>query len=512
MTHTRRGFLKRSAMLAPALAGMAPGAARKRPNILFAIADDWSWPFITTAGDRTVKTPAFDRVVREGVSFRHAYTVAPTCTASRGSVLTGQWFARLEQGANLWSTLPAKFDVYPDLLEKGGYAVGYTGKGWGPGDWEVSGRKRNPAGPEFNKRTGTPPAKGMSQIDYAANFGDFIAQRPAGKPFCFWYGGHEPHRAYEKGSGLRAGKRLADVRVPACLPDAPEVRSDLLDYALEIDWFDTHLGRILHLLEQSGELDNTLVAVTGDNGLPFPRCKTNLYECGTHVPLAVRWGGEMKGGRVVEDFISLADMAPTFLAAAGLEPAPAMTGRSFLNILASTKSGWVDPQREQVLVGRERHTVAQPQGTGGYPMRAIRTRDYLYIRNYLPDRYPAGADTGDGEGFRDIDAGPTKTFMLEHRKDAAVSNLFELGFGRRPAEEIYDLRKDGTELHNIAADPGSAAVKAKLASALEAQLKSWKDPRVLGQGDVFDQYPYLGAGMSKKSRGSGKRKQAAPGR
>ena len=358
MTYTRRTFLQAAGAL----------ALRPRPNILFAIADDWSWPFASMAGDKSVNTPTFDRIAREGVTFRRAYAVAPTCTASRGAILTGQWFARLEEGSNLHGTLPAKFDVYPDLLEKNGYSVGCTGKGWGPGDWRPGGRTRNPAGPEFQQRTAPAPASGMRDNDYAANFADFLARRPKDSPFCFWYGGHEPHRVYEKGSGVRAGKRLADVRVPPNLPDTPEVRSDLLDYALEIEWFDTHLGRMLKMLEQAGELDNTLIAVTGDNGLPFPRSKANLYDRGTHVPLAVRWGAAVKPGREVEDFISLADLAPTFLEAAGLKPAPAMTARSFMDVLASGKSGWVDPKRERVLVGRERHTAAQPEGNAGYPV------------------------------------------------------------------------------------------------------------------------------------------------
>jgi N-sulfoglucosamine sulfohydrolase len=467
------------------------GEAASRPNILFAIADDWSWPFAGIGGDRSVQTPNFDRVAREGVLFRHCYAVAPSCTASRGSILTGQWFARLEEGADLWSTLPAKFDVYPDLLERDGYTVGFTGKGWGPGDFRPGGRTRNPAGPEYNKRLLKPPTTGIHNLDYAANFSDFLAQRKSGQPFCFWYGGHEPHRPYEKGSGLKAGKKLADVRVPGGMPDAEEVRSDLLDYAREIDWFDSQLGLILAQIEKAGELENTLVVVTGDNGLPFPRAKANLYDNGTHVPLAVRWGASVKGGRTIEDFISLADVAPTLLQAAGVRVPAAMTARSFLDIAMSSKSGWVDPKRERVFSGRERHTPAQPDGPGGYPMRSIRTREYLYVRNYKPERYPVGSEKGRSP-YLDIDPGPTKTYMMEHRADAAVANLFELGFGKRPAEELYELRSDAAELKNRATDPKLADVRKRLASELEGQLKEWKDPRVLGGGDAFDRYPYLG--------------------
>jgi uncharacterized sulfatase len=491
---TRRGFLRAGAMLAPAIVAGSPSS---RPNILFAIADDWSWPFASIAGDKTANTPMFDRIAREGVLFRHAHTVAPTCTASRGSILTGQWFARLEQGGNLWSSLSAKFDVFPDLLERNGYLVGCTGKGWGPGDFRPGGRSRNPAGPEYNQRTSPPPATGIHNIDYARNFADFLAARSARQPFCFWYGGHEPHRVYQAGTGLRAGKRLADVLLPAGLPDSLEVRSDLLDYALEIEGFDTHLGRMVRMLEEAGELDNTIIAVTGDNGLPFPRAKANLYDNGTHVPLAVRWSAKVPGGRTVDDFISLQDLAPTFLRAAGLEPPSAMTARSFLDILTTTKSGRVDPKRERVFTGRERHTIAQPDSTAGYPMRAIRTRDYLYVRNYRPERFPAGVDTRAANAYRDIDPGPTKTFMMDHRGDPAVANLFELGFGKRPAEELYDLRSDAAELRNLASDSSHAQIKARLAAELDAQLRSWRDPRALGAGDEFDNYPYYGSRDTK---------------
>lgn len=488
---TRRDLLKSATIAAPCIHVKAAKTAR--PNVLFAIADDWSWPFASIAGSTIAQTPNFDRVAKEGVLFRTAHTVAPTCTASRGSILTGQWFARLQEGGDLWGTLPAKFDVYPDLLEKTGYHIGFTGKGWGPGQIAPGGRTRNPAGPEFNGKKATPPAKGMHDIDYAANFSEFLSKRSQQQPFCFWYGGHEPHREYEAGSGQRAGKRLEDVRIPFGLPDSPATRGDLLDYALEIEWFDTHLGRMLKMLEQANELDNTIIAVTGDNGLPFPRAKANLYDNGTHVPLAMRWGARVPRGRVVDDFISLPDLAPTFLEAAGVTVPPAITARSLMGILRSKSSGRVDPQRDRVFTGRERHTIAQPDGPGGYPMRAVRTRDYLYIRNYHPERFPTGVDTQAANAYRDIDPGPTKQFMMDHRTDPAVANLFELGFGKRPGEELYDLRSDPGEQRNVASDPKFAAIKGKLANELTQQLKQWQDPRGSGSGDEFDAYPYYGS-------------------
>jgi N-sulfoglucosamine sulfohydrolase len=467
---------------------------RRLPNILFCIADDWSWPHASIAGDKVVKTPTFDRVAREGVRFQNAFVTAPSCTPSRGSIVTGQWHWRLEEGGNLWSTLPAKFAVYPDLLEKAGYHVGVTRKGWGPGQPQPGGRTRNPAGPAYK------------------DFNAFLAARPEGRPFCFWFGSNDPHRPYEWQSGVKGGMRPQDVKVPPCLPDSEIVRQDLCDYYFEVQRFDREVGEILDVLAAKGELENTLVVMTGDNGLPFPRCKSNLYDTGTNVPLAMRWPGHIKASRTVEDFVSLQDLAPTFLEAAGLKPLPEMTGRSLLSILTSDKSGRVDPARDHVLVGKERHAWVR-QGGLGYPCRAIRTYEYLYIRNFKPDRWPAGDPVGGGEPYDvkrtygDIDDSPTKTYMIEHRDDPAVKRPFELAVAKRPAEELYDLRKDPNQLNNVAGGPSYAKVKEELATRLMAELKATGDPRVVGNGDVFDTYPYYGGQPAGGQKAKGKKQK-----
>ncbi|HUS71650.1 MAG TPA: sulfatase [Sedimentisphaerales bacterium] len=502
LNNTRRDFLKAVGIGTVSLTFsgctnasqlFAGQVAKDRPNILFCIADDWSWPHAGIAGDKVVKTPTFDRVAREGVLFKNAFVSSPSCTPSRGAIVTGQWHWRLEEGGNLWSTLPAKFDVYPDILEQAGYHIGFTRKGWAPGRDGPGGRKRNPAGPRYK------------------NFQQFLKARPEGKPFCFWFGSSDPHRGYKWQSGVKSGMKLEDVEVPACLPDSEHVRTDICDYYWEVQRFDTEVGELLKVLEENGELDNTLVVISGDNGMPFPRCKSNLYDLGTNVPLAVRWPARVKDGRVVEDFISLADLAPTFLEAAGLKPSSQMTAKSFLNVLTSGKSGRVDPKRDHVLTGKERHVACQEIGMGGYPMRAISTYDFLYIRNFKPDRWPAGAPKGYAQpvdivisrplgtlyGYGDIDAAPAKSFMLKYRDDPKVKKLFELAFGKRPAEELYDLRKDPAQLNNVADKPEYAKVKGRLAADLMAELKATKDPRVLGKGDAFDRYPYYGGGLGR---------------
>jgi N-sulfoglucosamine sulfohydrolase len=475
----RRDFLKKCGIGAVSLgfcASAGTAVSKNQPNIFFCIADDWSWPDASIAGTKVIKTPTFDRVAREGVLFENAFVSAPSCTPSRGAIVTGQWHWRLEEGCDLWSTLPAKFAVYPDMLEKAGYHIGFTRKGWGPGYDEPGGRTRNPAGPSFK------------------DFGKFLEARPSDAPFCFWFGSHDPHRAYKWRSGVESGMKLEDVEVPAPLPDSEQVRTDICDYYWEVQRFDREVGELLKALQEKGELDNTLVVITGDNGLPFPRCKSNLYDRGANVPLAVRWPAKVKGGRVAEDFISLSDLAPTFLEAGGLKPTPDMTGVSFLDILTSGKSGQVDPKRDKVFTGMERHTTRRAGGVG-YPMRAIRTHDYLYIRNFKPDRWPAG----DPQGYGDIDNSPTKTYMMDHRNEPKVKKLFDLAFGKRPAEELYDLRKDPDQLNNVADNPQYAKTKKTLAAELMAKLKETKDPRALGNGDIFDKYPYYGSGYKPKA-------------
>jgi uncharacterized sulfatase len=473
----------------------------RRPNVLFVITDDQSYPHASAYGSRFVDTPAFDRIAREGVLFTNAYVASPGCSPSRAAFLTGRYPWQIEHAGTHASLFPAKYVVFPDLLEKAGYWIGYTGKPWGPGDWRASGRTRNPAGPEFSEHRLEAPFEGMSSVDYAANFGEFLQRRPQGAPFYFWYGSSEPHRRYEQGAGLKLGKRLEDVEVPAYLPDTPEVRSDLLDYAMEIEWADRHLGQILQLLEEAGELDNTLIIVTSDNGMPFPRAKATVYDAGVRVPMAVRWGARVPGDRVVEDLVNLIDFTPTILEAAGVQHPGTypMSGRSLLGLLTSSGSGIVDATRDAVFTGRERHSSARWNNLG-YPQRAIRTRQYLYIRNFTPERWPAGAPRKyeeDGTlgpmhgGYHDIDAGPTLELLTSRADDPYFYGYLHLAVGRLPAEELYDVLNDPDCLRNLAADPAYAAVTREHRERLHAYLKSTGDARVLGNGEIWETYERL---------------------
>ena len=455
-----------------------------RPNILLAIADDWSQEHAGAYGCSWVKTPTFDRIAREGVLFRNCFTSNPKCSPCRASILTGRNTWQLEEAVNHFGVFPAKFQVYPDLLEEAGYFVGYTGKGWGPGDYQAGGFKRNPAGPAFNQFWLKHPLRGISSRDYAANFEAFLQAREPDQPFCFWYGGHEPHRGYEEGSGIRSGKSIKDVELPAYYPDSDIIKSDLLDYSLEVEWFDRHLGKIVEILEEHGELDNTFILVTSDQGMPFPRVKSHIYEHGFHLPLSVRWGKGIEGGKIIDDFINASDFAPTFLELAGLNPHPQMSGKSFLNILESGMSGLIEKTRTCMLVGKERHDLGRPHDWG-YPVRAIRTPDYLYIHNYEPDRWPAGNPE---TGYRVCDLGPTRSFLLRR-----FDGFYRLSFGKRPEEELYRISDDPDCVTNLADKPEFAETKEKLRREMERRLREEKDPRLLGNAAIFDTYMYGGS-------------------
>ncbi len=452
--------------------------ADDRPNILLAIGDDISWHHMGAYGSEFLDTPTFDKLAKQGVLFNNAYCSAPGCSPSRAALLTGKYIWEIEEAGTHAANFPKHLKVYPELLEAEGYFPGYTGKPWGPG--RLTERDRNPAGPEYNNRTmASVPAKGISNKDYAANFSDFLADRPKNKPFVFWFGAHEAHRVFEQGSGEKNGISSDDVVVPAFMPDTELTREDVADYGLEIQWFDSHLGRMLNELKKRGELANTIVVVTADNGMAFPRAKANNYEYGVHMPLIVAWPkGISVGSRRLDDFVSLIDLAPTFLEAAKVQIPSEMSGRSLMPLLKSELEGMVDPTRNFVLSGRERHTHAREENLG-YPIRAIHTAKYNYIRNIHPERLPVGIE------YKDVDASPSHSLMLDNMD----SDLSQLAYGPRPLEELYDKENDPYCLNNLATNPEYKSILEKLGTRLEEALRKGGDPRILGYGEIFDSYP-----------------------
>ncbi len=416
-------------------------SAAERPNILVLMADDWSWPHSGALGDQTVKTPTFDRMVREGVLFERAFVSSPSCTPSRMAIATGQWHWRLGEAQNLGGSLAKDVPTYADLLAGAGYHTGFSRKGAAPSKHTYRGT--DPFGPRFQ------------------NFEAFLSKRKKDSPFCFWYGSGAPHRPYVLNSGKAAGMVTDKVELPPGLPDHPTVRNDLLDYYAAVQEFDREAADILSRLEREGELENTLVVMSGDNGMPFPRAKATLYDTGTRVPLVARWGKQVKAGRTVGDFVSLCDLAPTFLEAAGVTTPKAMTGQSLFPQLKSKRSGQIDAARDHVLTGMSRHCFP-------YPRQALRTKHYLYIRNKNPEKWMTGRRKGPPQTFDfskhhwpsgaeafcfNVDPSPAKQYMLTHPDDPLVRACWAQAFGPYPREELYDLKNDPGQLHNLAQEP-----------------------------------------------------------
>ena len=478
-----------SFVLALWLGGICLGEAK--PNILIAISDDQSWCDASAYGSKMVKTPHFDAIAKAGVLFTHAFAPSPGCSPSRAAFLTGRHTWQIEHAGTHASYFDPKYATLPDRLAAEGYATGHVGKGWAPGNWQKLGRKVNPAGPKMPG-----PKKG----NYAAGLEYFLKEvRKEDQPFCFWFGSSDPHRTFEKGAGLAKGKRLEDAEVPSFLPDTPEVRSDLLDYTFEVERFDDDLGKMLAILKKAGELENTIVIVTSDNGMAFPRAKANCYEYGIRMPLAIQWPKEVPSGRVVDDLVGFVDLTATLYDLTGVASPDAfpIVGKSFATTLRSDRQGLVETDRTAVYSARERHSSSRYESLG-YPQRCIRTRDYLYIHNFTPERWPAGPSqkyakgttlSPEHDGYHDIDACPTLDHLIAKREDPAIGKFLALAVERRPAEELYAVNEDPGCLHNLATKESHRETVNKLRNRLFDYLKKTGDARVLGNGDIWETYP-----------------------
>ena len=514
-----------------ACAGLTPAVADNRPNVLVFFADDWGryaspYARLEPGGpSELISTPSVERMAREGMLFTNAFVNAPSCTPCRSSLLSGQYFWRtglgaILQGARWDDSIPS----YPLLLEQAGYHIGHTYKVWSPGapsDQPHGGARTafNSAGRKFNNfsqhvEQGRDRQAARRELldEIRGNLAAFLQSVPDDTPFCYWCGPTNTHRKWVQGSGLRhwgLDPEQLVGKLPKFLPDEPLIREDFCDYLGEVQAVDLGLGVLLEELDRRGLADNTLVIVSGDHGIPgIPRGKCDMYDLGTRVPLLVRWPGVVRPGLVIDDFVSLPDLAPTILQAAGLQPPEVMTARSLLPVLAADQSGRIDPSRDAVIIGRERHVAAARHDYLPYPQRAIRTAEYLYIINFKPDRWPMGTAPGFGlpleadwpefaalrdntlVAFADLDASPTKGWLLTHRDQPRVVAAVELTLGLRPAEELYRVFDDPDQLHNLAEVAELQSVKAQLRQRLLATLQSTGDPRVVAEEAAFDRSPF----------------------
>lgn len=530
----------------------AATARSAAPNILFLFADDWGkyasiYAEVEGRGgiNDVVRTPHFDKIARQGVLFRNAHVNAPSCTPCRSSLLSGQYFWRTGRGAILRGAVwDEKIPAYPLMLRDAGYHIGKTFKVWGPGspaDAPYGGQQYayQRAGGRINlfsqnvtkmveKGMALEAAKEELYDEARGNFRDFLTANKDGKPFCYWFGPTNVHRKWIKGSGKKLWNLEPESlkgKMPPYLPDVPEVREDLADYFGEIAAWDATIGVLLNELEKSGQKENTLIVISGDHGAPgFPHGKCNLYGFGTNVSLSVTGPG-VKGGRVVDDFVCLPDLAPTFLEAGGVAIPEVMTGKSLWPILRSEKSGLVDPTRTQVFTGRERHVEIARADYSPYPQRAIRTADHVLIINFRPDRWPLGDPYGLENGqspseddlenetratHPDEDAGPTKSWLVRARNSPEWKSHYDWVYGQRPKYELYDLKNDPHETKNLADDPAHAAIKNELEQRLLSELKRTGDPRLIDDGSYFEKAPLAGPLPAEEAVGKKKNKGRKP--
>lgn len=489
MKNTCLPFALAVMFLAPHFALRANTADAGKPNVLFIIADDASRHFGEAYGCNWVKTPNIDRLAKQGLVFDNSYTPTSKCAPSRASILTGRNPWQLEEAANHWPTFPAKYVAFSEVLAKAGIACGSSGKVWGPGEARLA---------DGSPRSFGLGTKGITKgSEPGEGFTNFLKTRASGQPFFYWFGSQNPHRAYKPDSGIAAGKKASDIdHVPAYWPDNDTVRRDMLDYAVEVEAFDAQIGSLLAALENSGETKNTLIIITSDNGMPFPRVKGHTYDEANRIPFVVTWPERIaQPGRRVADFVSFIDLAPTILEVFGVngtaEGMAPITGRSFTDLMAGKSKS----AREFVLIGRERNDVLARPGSPsglGYPARAIRQGDFLYVRNFASERWPCGNPELD---LKDTDDSPTKKLVIERGEH---DPFWQHAFGKRPADQLFDLSKDPDCMTNLAADPDFSAKATALREKLMAELKRQQDPRALGQGDVFDQY------VSPKDNSKGK--------
>lgn len=404
-----------------------------RPNILFMIADDWSYPHAGIYGDKTVRTPTFDVLAENGALFENAYCAAPSCAPSRASILLGKYPHQLESAGNLWSVIPDKFPNWVSLLEQAGYHTGKSRKGWGPGDFQAGGYEHNPAGKNYE------------------DFNAFLIDKKSDQPFSYWFGSQDPHRVYETNTGIKTGMDPSSVKVPKFLPDLPCVRNDIMDYYYEVERFDRESGNIIATLKKQGLLENTIIVMTSDNGMPFPRAKATLYDHGTRMPLAIYWKGHIEGGKRISDFMNFVDFGPTFLEAAGVEIPQDFSGNSLLELFSSNEK---KSDRSKVILERERHANVR-KGDLSYPVRAIRTKDFLFMKNFEPDRWPAGdpnAHISVGQ-YGDVDNSISKFLIMKMENKSTDKDYFQLAFGKRSHEELYVLADDPYNLKNEIDNP-----------------------------------------------------------
>ncbi|QDT48501.1 Arylsulfatase [Symmachiella dynata] len=404
--------------------------AEERPNFIVFIADDMAWDDCGAYGHPHIRTPNIDGLARDGLRFDSAFLTCSSCSPSRCSILTGR-YPHNTGASELHQPLPADQITVARRLKEAGYYTASAGK------WHI--------GPS-EKKNFDRIHNGREKVWLQA-----IQQRPLDQPFFLWMAFFDPHRPYQEGT-IDEPHKPSDAVVPPYLPDVPETRRDLAMYYDEIARMDGVIGDVLAELDKQGAADNTVVVFLSDNGRPFPRGKTTVYDSGVKTPWIVRWPKQVTAGGSTDSLISSIDLSPTLLELAGLDVGPTFQGKSFSAVLS-------DPNAEVQDAVFAEHNWHDFNAHS----RAIRTAQYKFIDNTytdLPGTPPADAVRGE-----------TYQAMLKLRAQGKLTADQQQCFTLpRPAEELYDLQNDPYELQNLANDPQFTAVR----DQLRAKLSQWK--------------------------------------
>ena len=471
-------------------------SAAEKPNVLFLLSDDHSYPYLSCYGDANVRTPVLDKLAGEGIKFRRFFTSAPQCVPSRAAYLSGRSpvAARITRFS---SPLPRDVVTFPEVLKKeAGYYVGVVGRsyhldGSGKGDEGLGKFLVDGGYKTFPERFDV--VQGGSDKEAVEQSAAFLEGRPKDKPFCLWVNFSDPHHAWTAPVSYRPDP--ASLKLPAHVPDLPAVREQYADYCAEVNRVDETVGKVLALLDRLGLAKDTLVVFAGDNGQALPHGKGSLYDPGCNVPFVVRWPGVVAPGGDSSALLSGEDLAPTVLAAVGLKPAAGMTGVSFLPIL----KGAAAKTRDYVFTERGPHGSAPVQvgmSNSGYDLsRAVRSGRYKAIYNCTPWLPYSPVDSAGGPAWKSI--------QDLHGKGGLAAGLAATYFTTpRPVYEFYDLEKDPAELNNLSGKPEVA--EAERALRLEMAKKMIAD---------FDYLPLPaipgGDQPAKKGKGKAKADQAA---
>ena len=406
----------------------------ERPNIVFIIADDMAWDDSGAYGHPHIQTPNIDKLAKNGMRFDNAFLTTSSCSPSRTSIITGLYPHNTNAEQLHWP-LPSENVTFVEKLKASGYWTAQAGK-WHLGDSiknrfdlvtdvGTTGFQLSPTGEKTRQK---------GDGSGCENWVPVLKQRPQDQPFFLWLAAVDPHRPYSEGI-IDNPHSLDDVVLPPYFPDTSNVREDFAHYYNEITRLDEYVGRVIAELDSQGVSENTLVLFISDNGRPFPRDKTTLYDGGIKTPWIVKWPRKIKPNSASKSLVSSIDIAPTFLGLAGLEPLSTFEGMDFSPLLTNSDT----VIRNSIYAEDHWHDYEDYT-------RAIRTKEYKYIRNFytdLPNTPPADAFVGD-----------TFQNMLKLRAKGELTEAQMACFiSQRPAEELYDVINDPYELANLAGNP-----------------------------------------------------------